>query len=104
MEAFCGAKTVLDAGTGPGFPGLPLALTLPDTRFTLAESTGKKARFVESVIADLETSNARVLPKRVEDIGKRDRFEIVTARAFAPMPKALKMLAPLLKKGTRALL
>ncbi len=47
MEAFAGAKTVLDAGTGPGFPGLPLALTLPDTRFTLAESTGKKARFVK---------------------------------------------------------
>ena len=101
---FAGAKTVLDAGTGPGFPGLPLALALPDTRFTLAESTGKKARFVESVIADRQIGNARVLAERVEDIGKRDHYEIVTARAFAPMPKALKMLAPLLKKGTRALL
>lgn len=101
---FAGAKTVLDAGTGPGFPGLPLALTLPDIRFTLAESTGKKARFVESVIADLAIHNARVLPERVEDIGNREQFEIVTARAFAPMPKALKMLTPLLKKGTRALL
>jgi 16S rRNA (guanine527-N7)-methyltransferase len=101
---FAGAKSVLDAGTGAGFPGLPLALALPDTRFTLAESTGKKARFVESVIADLNIRNASVLAERVEDIGKRDRFEIVTARAFAPMPKALKMLAPLLKKGTRALL
>jgi 16S rRNA (guanine527-N7)-methyltransferase len=101
---FAGAKTVLDAGTGPGFPGLPLALTLPDTLFTLAESKGKKARFVESVIADLKIENARVLPERVEDIGKRDQYEIVTARAFAPIPKALKMLAPLLKNGTRALL
>jgi len=103
-KLFAGVKTVLDAGTGPGFPGLPLALTLPDTRFTLAESTGKKARFVESVIADLEVPNARVLPERVEDIGKRDEYEIVTARAFAPMVKALKMLAPLLRQGTRALL
>ncbi len=103
-KLFAHAKTVLDAGTGPGFPGLPLALTLPATRFTLAESTGKKARFVESVIADLKLPNARVLPERVEDIGKREQFEIVTARAFAPMPKALKMLAPLLKKGSRALL
>jgi 16S rRNA (guanine527-N7)-methyltransferase len=59
---------------------------------------------VESVIADLNIRNASVLAERVEDIGKRERFEIVTARAFAPMPKALKMLAPLLKKGTRALL
>ena len=103
-KLFAGAKSVLDAGTGPGFPGLPLALVLPETRFTLAESTGKKARFVESVIVDQKILNARVLAERVEDIGKRDRFEIVTARAFAPMPKALKMLAPLLKKGTRALL
>lgn len=103
-KLFAGAKTVLDAGTGPGFPGLPLALTLPDTNFTLAESTQKKARFVESVIADQKISNARVLAERVEDIGKRDRYEIVTARAFAPMPKALKLLAPLLKKGARALL
>ena len=101
---FAGAKRVLDAGTGPGFPGLPLALVLPETSFTLAESTGKKARFVESVISDLKIENARVLAERVEDIGKREKFEIVTARAFAPMPKALKMLAPLLKKGTRALL
>ena len=103
-KLFAGAETVLDAGTGAGFPGLPLALALPDTRFTLAESTGKKARFVESVIADQNIQNARVLPERVEDIGKRERCEIVTARAFAPMPKALKLLAPLLKKGTRALL
>jgi 16S rRNA (guanine527-N7)-methyltransferase len=103
-KLFVGAKSVLDAGTGPGFPGLPLALALPDVRFTLAESTGKKARFVESVIENLEIRNACVLPERVEDIGKRERFEIVTARAFAPMPKALKMLAPLLKRGTRALL
>jgi 16S rRNA (guanine527-N7)-methyltransferase len=103
-KLFAGAKSVLDAGTGAGFPGLPLALTLPGTQFTLAESTGKKARFVESVIADQKIRNARVLPDRVEDIGKREQYEIVTARAFAPMPKALKMLAPLLKKGTRALL
>jgi 16S rRNA (guanine527-N7)-methyltransferase len=103
-KLFAGAKSVLDAGTGAGFPGLPLALALPDTRFTLAESTGKKARFVESVIAELKIPNACVLSERVEDIGKRELFEIVTARAFAPMPKALKMLAPLLKKGTRALL
>jgi 16S rRNA (guanine527-N7)-methyltransferase len=101
---FTGAKTVLDAGTGAGFPGLPLALVLPDTRFTLAESTGKKARFVESVIAELGIGNAGVLAERVEDIGRRERYEIVTARAFAPMPKALKMLTPLLKKGSRTLL
>ena len=79
-------------------------LRCPIPVFTLAESTLKKARFVESVIADQRILNARVLPERVEDIGKRESYEIVTARAFAPLPKAITMLAPLLKKGTRALL
>src|SRR5665213_404287 len=48
---FAGAGHVLDAGTGAGFPGIPLALVLPDIRFTLAESIQKKARFVSSAAA-----------------------------------------------------
>ena len=101
---FAGAKKVMDAGTGAGFPGIPLALVFPEARFTLVESTGKKARFVESVIADLGLKNARVVSERAEDLGKRETFDIVTARAFAPMPKALTLLGPALKKGAKALL
>ncbi len=101
---FAGAKKVMDAGTGAGFPGIPLALVLPEIQFTLVESTRKKARFVESVIADLGLKNARVSSERAEDLGKREPFDIVTARAFAPMPKALKLLAPALKRGAKALL
>jgi 16S rRNA (guanine527-N7)-methyltransferase len=103
-KLFLGVKRIADAGTGPGFPGIPLALTLPDTRFTLIESTGKKARFVESVIADLDVKNARVVDQRVEDVTKKEPFDLVTARAFAPLSKALKFLAPALKKGATALL
>src|SRR5580658_7316544 len=47
---FAGARHVLDAGTGAGFPGIPLALALPEIQFTLAESIQKKARFVESAL------------------------------------------------------
>ena len=101
---FEGARRVLDAGTGPGFPGIPLALMLPECHVTMAESTGKKARFVEGVIAALALPNASVLSERVEDIGRRESYDVVTARAFAPLPRALKFLAPLLKKGCRALL
>lgn len=101
---FLGAQSVLDAGTGPGFPGVPLALALPEIRFTLAESTQKKARFVESVVRDLELSNVTVLSQRVEDLVKLMPFDRVTARAFAPLDRTLQWLAPALKKGTRAVL
>ena len=59
---------IADVGTGAGFPGIPLALVLPDTRFTLAESVQKKARFVESAVASLELSNVTVAARRVEEL------------------------------------
>src|SRR5450432_3959087 len=57
---FAGAAHVLDAGTGAGFPGIPLAIALPEVRFTLAESIQKKARFVESALEKLQVSNASI--------------------------------------------
>jgi 16S rRNA (guanine527-N7)-methyltransferase len=99
---FAGAQHVLDAGTGAGFPGIPLALVFPEIRFTLAESTQKKARFVEGVIAALELTNVKVEARRVEELGKG--IDIVTARAFAPLDKALDFVGPALKSGATALL
>lgn len=99
---FRGARVVIDAGTGPGFPGIPLAAALPETRFILAESIQKKARFVESALGALDLPNVSVDARRVEDLGVP--ADIVTARAFAPLAKALGLLAPLLKRGTVALL
>src|SRR5450432_3095086 len=54
---FAGAAHVADAGSGAGFPGISLALVLPGTRFTLLESTQKKARFLESVVRELKLAN-----------------------------------------------
>jgi 16S rRNA (guanine527-N7)-methyltransferase len=101
---FAQAKQVLDAGTGAGFPGIPLALVLPEVRFTLAESIQKKARFVESAIQTLELKNASIAPARAEDLLKAMRPEIVTARAVAPLVKALDLFAPALKRGVTLLL
>jgi 16S rRNA (guanine527-N7)-methyltransferase len=101
---FTGAKRVLDAGTGPGFPGIPLALILPETHFTLAESTQKKAHFVASAIEALGLSNVEVLPARAEDILRSRRVDLIAARALAPLSRALGFFGPALKAGARALL
>ncbi|HYA18302.1 MAG TPA: RsmG family class I SAM-dependent methyltransferase, partial [Bryobacteraceae bacterium] len=61
---FADARHVMDAGTGAGFPGIPLALVLPEVRFTLAESIQKKARFVEAAVGALELANVTVSPVR----------------------------------------
>lgn len=98
---FTQAKSILDAGTGAGFPGIPLALVFPDKHFTLAESTQKKARFVETAIEKLEIRNVTMATCRVEDLG--DGFDVVTARAFAPLEKALEFLRTALKSGANAL-
>jgi 16S rRNA (guanine527-N7)-methyltransferase len=101
-ELFVGADHILDAGTGAGFPGIPLALAFPEKRFTLVESIQKKARFVESVVAALELKNVTVAARRVEEFSSG--IDIVTARAFAPLDKAVDYLGPAIKSGARALL
>ncbi len=96
--------SVLDAGTGAGFPGIPLAIVLPHVRFTLAESVQKKARFVELARAELELQNVRVAPVRAEELLKTERVDVITARAVAPLKKAIPLFAPVLKRGTQMLL
>ncbi|MBC7928094.1 MAG: 16S rRNA (guanine(527)-N(7))-methyltransferase RsmG [Bryobacteraceae bacterium] len=101
---FAEAKHILDAGTGPGFPGIPLALVLPERRFTLSESVGKKARFVESAISELGLQNVTVATQRAEDVLRTQTIDVVTARAVAPIGRALDLFGPAVKMGSRALL
>jgi len=101
---FAHSRQVLDAGTGPGFPGIPLALVLPDTRFVLAESIRKKARFVDSALAQLELPNVTVSPERAEELLRPGQFDAIAARALAPIPRALVLFAQALKNGTKVFL
>lgn len=101
---FQGAAQIADAGSGPGFPGIPLALVLPDARFTLLESTQKKARFLESVVRRLDLSNVQVRAERAEEWLKSHRVALVTARAVAPLSRAAALFAPALRGGARVLL
>jgi 16S rRNA (guanine527-N7)-methyltransferase len=101
---FQSSPTVLDAGTGAGFPGIPLALVLPSVRFLLSESVGKKARFVADVVKELGLSNIQVQNARAEEILRSVHVEAIAARAVAPVARAAALFGPALRKGVRALL
>jgi 16S rRNA (guanine527-N7)-methyltransferase len=101
---FHGARRVLDAGTGAGFPGVPLSVVLPDIDFVLTESVQKKAHFVESLREPLELSNVQVLPQRAEELVAGYRPDIITARAVAPLSRIVELFAKALAQGSRLLL
>ena len=94
---------VADVGTGAGFPGLPLARVRPDLRFTLIDSAGKKLRFVAHAARTLGLANVETLHARVEELKPRTPFDTVVARAFAPLPRLLDLVAPLSGVDTRVL-
>ncbi|MBV9763310.1 MAG: 16S rRNA (guanine(527)-N(7))-methyltransferase RsmG [Acidobacteriaceae bacterium] len=101
---FQDAQRVLDAGTGAGFPGIPLAIVLPAIRFTLAESIQKKARFVDSVVESLELANVQVTPHRAEEVIETQGAEVITARAVAPLERILDLFKRALEDRARLLL
>jgi 16S rRNA (guanine527-N7)-methyltransferase len=100
---FESAGQVADAGSGAGFPGIPLSLVLPETRFTLLESTQKKARFLESAVRELKLSNVEVRAERAEEWLNKHRVAVVTARAVAPLSRAAALFAPAVRGGARVL-
>jgi 16S rRNA (guanine527-N7)-methyltransferase len=96
---FEGALCVLDAGTGAGFPGIPLAVALPEVKFVLAESVHKKAAFVDAVVEELELPNVRVVAERAETVAVAQQIPLMTARAVAPVSRLVETFTRLLKCG-----
>lgn len=95
---------VIDVGAGGGLPGVPLAIVLPEVRFTLLEATGKKATFLEETIAALGLGNATVVNERAEVAGRdrehhREAYDAVLARAVGPLPVLLELTAPFATTG-----
>ncbi|MGD1804619.1 16S rRNA (guanine(527)-N(7))-methyltransferase RsmG [Dapis sp. BLCC M126] len=101
-------KKVIDIGTGAGFPGLPIAITLPQYAVTLLDSTRKKISFIETILADLNIKNALTITNRVEQIGRvlqyREIYDIALLRAVAPTVVCAEYALPLLKIGGIAIL
>jgi len=103
---FPAAETAVDVGSGAGFPGIPLAIMLPETRFTLIDALKKRVDFLNAVIDRLGL-NARALHIRAEEAARRsdmrEAFDLATARAVAPMNVLCEYLLPLVKVGGHAL-
>ena len=84
-----GVKHIIDVGTGPGLPGIPLAILNPDINFTLLDSNGKKTRFLFQAINDLSLVNAKEVNQRVEKYQPEQLFDIVLSRAFSSISDML---------------
>jgi len=93
----------IDVGSGGGLPGIPLAIAFPGLRMTLLESVGKKAAFLREAVADLDLPRVTVRTGRAEDAARepaeRDAYDLVVARALAPLPVALELCLPFATPG-----
>jgi len=81
---------VLDIGTGPGLPGIPLAVARPDFSFTLLDANAKKTRFVTQAVGELGLKNVEVVQSRVENYRPEQKFDTLVARAFSSIADMLK--------------
>jgi 16S rRNA (guanine527-N7)-methyltransferase len=95
--------SLIDVGTGAGFPGIPLKILYPSLKLTLVESVGKKAKFCEHVVNVLGLEHVQVIKSRAEDVGQdpshREKYDVAVARAVANLNVLSEYLLPLVKLG-----
>lgn len=94
-------ETLCDVGTGAGFPGMVLKIVYPNLKVTLVDSLQKRIKFLQKVVDELELKDIGLIHSRVEDFAQknREKFDIVTARAVAPINILLEYCLPLIKVG-----
>lgn len=95
--------SIIDVGTGAGFPGLPLRICLENIELTLLDSLNKRINFLQEVSDSLELDNIEFIHGRAEDFGKleeyREQYDVATARAVAGLPILMEFCVPFVKVG-----
>jgi len=90
MLRFSANSSVMDVGTGGGFPGIPLAILFPEVRFHLIDGTGKKIKVVQAVADALALDNLTASHRRIED--ERGKYDFIVSRAVMPLPDLAKLV------------
>ena len=85
IAGFLQGKCFIDVGTGPGLPGIPLAIIFPEKQFVLLDSNGKKTRFLQEAKRQLKLTNVEIVNERVENYNPQKRFDGILSRAFSSL-------------------
>lgn len=100
-------KTIIDVGTGAGFPGIPLKIYRKDLEITLVDSLNKRINFLNEVINQLNLKEIKAIHGRAEELGKnkkyREQFDVATSRAVANLATLSEYLIPFVKNGEKVL-
>lgn len=94
-------RRILDVGSGAGLPGIPLAIADPSRQWVLLDSRGKRTQFLNYVRHDLGLANVTVVQARIEKYQPEGKFDTLTARAFAALPKLVGRVMPFITSGAR---
>lgn len=103
IARFVQGESLIDIGSGAGFPGVPLAVALPGVHVTLLDSRLRRVEFLRAAVAELQLDNAEVARARVEDYRPARKFDTLAARAFASFARTLQLSRHLHRPGARLL-